>query len=634
MNDQKWSIHQRFDDEDDEFDIQIGRGMMFKNSFSSMNTSSQISSSGYQFKGVSKQFKYNQAFIKITGHKTSAAQLKAHIDYITREGNIQMEDERGEIFSGADRDKMATEWVYDFERRKKDVTLYSINKSGSSKSRRNRVAAAFVFSSPEGTNTDALLDSVREFAKKNFSGHRYAFVAHTPETEVVAKKVTPNPHVHLVIENISPGVEKALETNPEILRNWRRDYADISIQHGIKTVEMDLSRKPAPHEKNPNIYRMLKSGKIPDRYKDYYQAAKDRVKRGDIQMTPKEKELVENAKNQYSNRARQIDDLNTLIDSTTNGADKFQYAKEVAYLKEINNSMRMPANNSQMFLKHAMEQEDRQKGKGSKQFNAVPTVKHYLYAEKLAKAHGVKLPAGANVSVNRLNEFVNEYGNKATPKFISLMKTVAKDRGIKLHQKDIASHKAAVAWMSENKDHPTVKQLAQANKLSKQFGIILPDELNSKSLKEFISSLINRPSEQMMDFANSIEQRTGIELSDSMRSDKRQLAKYITENKSLGPELSSFTKELESLVKKPLVEKEHEIIPNPLNEAIKRELLQLRNHGYYQSAEDIDSVASAQMYISAIKPSEESARWLTPLGAIEGPNKVKDRSKGFDGPGD
>jgi len=625
MSSEVWVIQDVYESNDDPNDIQFGRGSLVKYSVGSMVNSASMSGSNYNFTSASGSIysaSSSQAVIKITGHKYSAGALKAHVDYISRDGNIEIENEQGDLYTGNKNDKSFSEWTYDFDARKEtQFEQNAINK---------RLASSFVFSSPEGTDTDALVDSVREFAQKNFAGHRYVFAAHTPDTEVDSNKLTKNPHVHLVIENISPGKDKALKTSPEILRSWRRKYAEISKSNGIQTVQMEVGRKPAPHEKDQNIYRMLKKGIIPDKYKDHYETAKNRVERGDTHLTDKEANIINRAKSEFINRQRQIDDLKQLIDKSSNGHDKLMYAKQLSYLKQVNSSIKMPASNSQMFMKHALEQNDRRAGKGSKTFNSVPTIKHYMYAEKLAKAHSVDLPAGSNVSVKRLSNFVKTYGNKATPKYISLIKAVAKDRGITVYEDDISSHKAAMKWMANNKDVATIQQLAQANKLSKSLSLDLPEKLDSPSLKAFISKHIKQPSEQMVSFANSISFSQGFKLGDDLLNNKFKLAAFIAENKSTEKKVSDRLKRFKSNVTKNINIQTIKPLESELDNKSKTILNDLVASNYIPNQDDMSSSEAVVNFKKAVGSNPESERWTKPLSKIESPEKFKNRDKSND----
>lgn len=626
-----WSIEANYNSYGSEYDVEIGKGQP------SRYVDYQNYSPGIKFgggmsgtnKGGASQVKTpSQTVIKVTGHKKSSGGLKAHVDYISRDGGIEVETEQGDTFSGNERDQAFSEWVVDHEERMKQSRTNSADwKSG-------RVASSVVFSTPEGTNTEDLKSAVREFAQNHFGDRRYIFAVHAPDTEVDPKKVTPHPHVHLVVENISPGAEKALEIEPETLRTWRRDFSEIAKQHGINLANINKSRtKPAPHEKDMGMYQMLKRGEIPEKYKQHYAAAQERVKNKDFSLSDKEQAIIDRAKNAFIGRQRQIDDLSNLINTANNDKDKSEYKREIDYLKSINATIRMPMNNSQMMMKHAFEQSERKAGRGSKAFYSAPTVRHYMFADRLAKSHGVDLPPMAHASYKHLNDFISNYADKPTPKFKDLIKKVAVDRGLSVKKEVFASHKAAMAWFKENKDIPTVKVFNYVNSVAKRFNVEPPTNLNKESVKEFLDKYKNSVSPQMQSYAESIAKRTGTELSPNILKSKEDLAKWINDNKHTVPERSQS---LKSMIEKTSPRKERDYTPgkedekNNLSPESRQYIRSLIKKGFDVSLDDVASDEAVHNLKQSFESKPESERWTKPLGGVDpaqAPNKDKSRDR-------
>ena len=149
-----------------------------------------------------------EVMVKITGFGKGNALVKAHLDYNTRNGKLELENERGDVFSGKDEVKeMFKEWGQEF---------------GDGKRRNNqRDTLNMVLSMPEGTDPEAVKNAAREFAKETFSqNHEYVFALHTDE---------PHPHVHLTVKML--GFDgKRLNPRKADLRNWREDFA-LSLIH-------------------------------------------------------------------------------------------------------------------------------------------------------------------------------------------------------------------------------------------------------------------------------------------------------------------------------------------------------------------------------------------------------------------
>jgi type IV secretory pathway VirD2 relaxase len=124
--------------------------------------------------------KKTEVMVKITGFSKSAGGVKSNLDYITRNGKVELEDNNGGVYSGKDTVKeFFSEWN-DFDR----------------ESRRDnqRDTMKLVLSMPEGTDPDKLKNAAREFLKESFSAnHEYAFALHTDDK---------HPHVHIAVKTL------------------------------------------------------------------------------------------------------------------------------------------------------------------------------------------------------------------------------------------------------------------------------------------------------------------------------------------------------------------------------------------------------------------------------------------------
>ena len=160
-----------------------------------------------------------EVMVKITGFGKGNAHVKAHLDYNTRNGKLELENERGDIFSGKEEVKeMLKDWGQEF---------------GDGKRRNNqRDTLNMVLSMPEGTDPEAVKNAAREFAKETFSqNHEYVFALHTDE---------PHPHVHLTVKML--GFDgKRLNPRKAELRKWREDFALAMRDQGV-----DAEATPRP----------------------------------------------------------------------------------------------------------------------------------------------------------------------------------------------------------------------------------------------------------------------------------------------------------------------------------------------------------------------------------------------------
>lgn len=152
-----------------------------------------------------------EVMVKISGGGKNMGQIKAHLDYISRNGEVELEDENAEILHGIDdvrevRDAWAKGKI-------------GIPQEGE----RRREAFNIILSMPPGTDRQAVKDAARQFAAAQFGNHQYVFAAHEDEK---------HPHVHLAVKAVD---KSGVRMNPRKadLQAWREHFADRLREHGI-----------------------------------------------------------------------------------------------------------------------------------------------------------------------------------------------------------------------------------------------------------------------------------------------------------------------------------------------------------------------------------------------------------------
>jgi tryptophan 2,3-dioxygenase len=151
-----------------------------------------------------------EVLVKISGGGKDMGSIKAHLDYISRNGEVELEDEQGRINLG-----------------KEDVRLIRDDWKGSGIPYENghrKEAFNIVLSMPPNTDRAAVKNAAREFAKHLFEGHQYAFAAHDDEK---------HPHVHLVVKAVN---REGIRLNPRKadLQHWRETFAEKLQDFGIE----------------------------------------------------------------------------------------------------------------------------------------------------------------------------------------------------------------------------------------------------------------------------------------------------------------------------------------------------------------------------------------------------------------
>lgn len=154
-----------------------------------------------------------EVMVKVTGRTRSPRHLRAHLDYISRNGQLELEGRDGTLVVGR-------EDVADLAEGWSEAQLVD---------RRTRADAPFshslVLSMPAGTDPLALRDAARAFANDAFArGHDYVFTLHTD---------TPRPHVHLSV--CSHGdTGRRLNPKKADLDAWRQLFAEKLRERGVE----------------------------------------------------------------------------------------------------------------------------------------------------------------------------------------------------------------------------------------------------------------------------------------------------------------------------------------------------------------------------------------------------------------
>lgn len=153
-----------------------------------------------------------EVMVKISGGGKNMRHIKAHMDYISRNGNVELEDENGDIHKGKEavrdvRDAWAKGRIgipYDGEKRKEAFNI--------------------ILSMPPGTERQSVKDAARAFAKEQFGNHQYIFASHDDEK---------HPHVHLAVKAVD---HDGVRMNPRKgdLQFWREQFAEKLREQGIE----------------------------------------------------------------------------------------------------------------------------------------------------------------------------------------------------------------------------------------------------------------------------------------------------------------------------------------------------------------------------------------------------------------
>jgi hypothetical protein len=155
-----------------------------------------------------------QVMVKVTGGGRGMKAIAAHFRYISKNGRLEIEDQRGETMRGKDalRD-LADEWRFSGSLIPDDA-----------EPGHRREAYNIMLSMPRGTDPLTVQRAAREFAHAELADHKYVMVLHDHQA---------NPHVHISVRAESKHGRR-LNPRKADLHRWRETFAEKLRGYGIE----------------------------------------------------------------------------------------------------------------------------------------------------------------------------------------------------------------------------------------------------------------------------------------------------------------------------------------------------------------------------------------------------------------
>lgn len=175
-----------------------------------------------------------QVMVKVTGGGRGMQAIAAHFRYISKNGRLDIEDERGETLRGRDAVHELTEdWRFGGS---------LIEAVGN-----RREAFNVMLSMPRGTDPLIVQRAAREFAQAELADHKYVMVLHDHQA---------NPHVHISVRAESKHGRR-LNPRKADLQRWRETFAEKLRGYGI---EAEATRQATRgRSRNPDELWRLKA---------------------------------------------------------------------------------------------------------------------------------------------------------------------------------------------------------------------------------------------------------------------------------------------------------------------------------------------------------------------------------------
>ena len=257
-----------------------------------------------------------EVMVKVTGRTRDAAHLRAHLDYISRNGQLELEGPDGAlIVSRRDVADLADEWGA-------TATL------GRARRKDSPLSHSVILSMPAGTNEIAVRDAARSFAADMFAGrHDYVFTLHTD---------TPRPHVHLAICSRGHAGER-LNPKKADLELWRQTFAQALRDRGVEAEATPRRARGVTRKAERTPLRKIRDrheagdGQMAQVRRAAYREAAGAAFQGQTDRTPWEQRIVarqQAVRSLYLTQAR-------LLGRSSDPADRALGAKVEAFVRSM-----------------------------------------------------------------------------------------------------------------------------------------------------------------------------------------------------------------------------------------------------------------------------------------------------------
>ncbi len=186
-----------------------------------------------------------EVMVKVTGGGQRMASVQRHLQYIDRQGKVEVETDVGHFHRPGYEKTLLTDWGLDIEEHPPAREFAGPGRKP------KKLVHNLVFSMPPGTDPQKVLGAVRRLAKEEWMlKHRFALVLHTDE---------PHPHVHVVIK-ARDEKGKRLNIRKSTLRDWRQKFAQNLRELGVAANATERVVRGAPRGLPDTMYRAAERG--------------------------------------------------------------------------------------------------------------------------------------------------------------------------------------------------------------------------------------------------------------------------------------------------------------------------------------------------------------------------------------
>jgi type IV secretory pathway VirD2 relaxase len=257
-----------------------------------------------------------EVMVKVTGRTRDPGHLRAHLDYISRNGELEVEDRDGALITGRPAVReLADDWsaVALADSRRRATTPFSIS---------------VVLSMPAETDAAIVRDAARAFAREVFADRfDYVFALHTDAQ---------HPHVHLAIRALGDHGER-LNPKKADLEAWRQAFARALRDRGVEAEATPRRARGVTRKAERTPLRKIRErheagqGEPAKVHRAAYREAAKAAFKGETARTPWEAQMLERqakVRNLYLAQAR-------LLRRSSNPADRALGSKVEAFVRSM-----------------------------------------------------------------------------------------------------------------------------------------------------------------------------------------------------------------------------------------------------------------------------------------------------------
>ena len=228
-----------------------------------------------------------EVVVKISGFGKQASGIRTHLNYITRDGEIEAETSEGQKIKGKDDvSKLTKKWT-------KEIV--------DPMRRRQRDVMNLILSMPPGTNPEALRRAGIEFSHEAFKQHKWVAVQHKDEA---------HPHLHIAIQLIN-NQGKKLDPRKEDLQRWREQFAKhLNLQNIAANATPRRARGVIKKPERQTTIHIKEKGKTPNIQTNAITEIITELKTGEKQKRPWETAIKErqiNIRENYIAAAKELE---------------------------------------------------------------------------------------------------------------------------------------------------------------------------------------------------------------------------------------------------------------------------------------------------------------------------------------